>query len=162
EPEVRMIAEEDPVLVADRARAPLAFAGSVFVVMLCEQTLLNAGPLVIGGSESAALAGYAFNILLVARAPLVIFQGVSTSLLPPLTRLLARDKAAEGDDDGDGFRTSVRATLLGVAGFTAVVVLVLAAIGPLLMRFAFGDSFTYERLDLVLVGFGMGFYLSAT
>ena len=32
---------------------------------------------------------------------------------------------------------------------------------PKLMQIAFGDKFTYDRVDLVIVAVGMGFYLSA-
>jgi hypothetical protein len=35
------------------------------------------------------------------------------------------------------------------------------AAGPELMQIAFGDKFTYERTDLLLVTAGMGLYLSA-
>ena len=55
--------------------------------MLSEQTLLNAGPLLVRASEGAAAAGFIFNVLMIARAPLVLFQAVATSLLPHLTRL---------------------------------------------------------------------------
>ena len=65
--------------------------------MLAEQTFLNAGPLLVRateGSEGAALAGFAFNVLLLARAPLVLFQAVQTSILPHLTRLWVGREAA--------------------------------------------------------------------
>ena len=58
--------------------------------MLCEQTFLNAGPLLVKATEGAggaALAGFAFNVLLIARAPLQLFQAIQTSILPHLTRL---------------------------------------------------------------------------
>ena len=38
----------------------------------------------------ASAAGYIFNVLMVARAPLLLFQGIATSLLPHLTRLRSR------------------------------------------------------------------------
>jgi hypothetical protein len=47
------------------------FAAAVLVVMLCEQTFLNAGPLLVKATApvgGAALAGFAFNVLLIARA----------------------------------------------------------------------------------------------
>ena len=58
-----------------------------FLIMLSEQTFLNAGPLLIKASEGAAAAGFIFNVLMLARAPLLVFQGIATSLLPHLTRL---------------------------------------------------------------------------
>ena len=72
--------------------------------MLSEQTFLNAGPLLVKATAGAAAAGFIFNILMIARAPLQLFQAVSTSLLPHLTRL-----RAEGEDDD--FRASVTVTI---------------------------------------------------
>ena len=57
--------------------------------MLSEQTFLNAGPLLVNATAGAAAAGFIFNVLMIARAPLQLFQAVSTSLLPHLTRLRA-------------------------------------------------------------------------
>ena len=58
------------------------FVGSVFLIMFSEQVFLNAGPLVVGAVEGVAAAGYIFNVLMIARAPLQLFQAVSTSILP--------------------------------------------------------------------------------
>jgi O-antigen/teichoic acid export membrane protein len=135
-----------------------AFAAAVLVIMLSEQTLLNAGPLLLRATDGAAAAGFIFNVLLVARAPLVLFQGFSTSLLPHLTRLLAGGT----DGDTDAFRLSVRATVIAIAGFTAFVCAVLAIAGPDLMQLAFGDKFEYDRAGLEIVAVGMGLYLTAT
>ncbi|CAN5616769.1 hypothetical protein BH10ACT11_BH10ACT11_12050 [soil metagenome] len=133
------------------------FAAAVFVVMLSEQTMLNAGPLIVRGLVDASAAGFIFNVLMLARAPLLVFQGVATSLLPHLTRLRAR-----GADGDEAFRLSVAATLRAIACFTAFVAAVVALAGPKLMQIAFSDRFTYDRLGLLLVTAGMGMYLSAT
>jgi O-antigen/teichoic acid export membrane protein len=130
------------------------FAAAVFLIMLSEQTFLNAGPLLVKGSAGAAAAGFIFNILMIARAPLQLFQAVSTSLLPHLTRL-----HTEGNEKD--FRASVRVTILAIAGFAAVVGVAMLVAGPKLMQVAFGDKFTYERADLLIVTAGMGLYLSA-
>ena len=133
------------------------FAVAVLVIMLSEQTFLNAGPLLVEASEGArgaALAGFTFNVLLIARAPLQLFQAVQTSILPHLTRLRAAGET-------DPFRRSVNLTLVAIAGFAACVALVMLAIGPLVMDLVFGDKFDYERLGLVLVSIGMGLYLGA-
>jgi O-antigen/teichoic acid export membrane protein len=130
------------------------FAAAVFLIMLSEQTFLNAGPLLVNASAGAAAAGYIFNVLMVARAPLQLFQAVSTSLLPHLTRL-----GSQGQEPD--FRASVRVTILAIAGFASLVVLAMVIAGPHLMQIAFGKKHTYERLDLVIVSIGMGLYLSA-
>jgi O-antigen/teichoic acid export membrane protein len=131
-----------------------AFAAAVFLIMLSEQTFLNAGPLLVSASAGAAAAGFIFNILMIARAPLQLFQAVSTSLLPHLTRL-----GSQGEEDD--FRASVRVTITAIAGFAGLVAVAMAIAGPELMQIAFGDNFTYERVDLILVTAGMGLYLSA-
>lgn len=133
------------------------FAGAVLLIMVSEQTFLNAGPLLVWATEGAAgaaLAGFAFNVLLLARAPLVLFQAIQTSILPHLTRLRAGGET-------DPFRRSVNLTLLAIAGFSACVALAMLVAGPTLMRLLFGGDFDYERWGLVLVSLGMGLYLAA-
>jgi hypothetical protein len=134
------------------------FAGAVLLIMLSEQTFLNAGPLLVkvteGGARGAALAGFAFNVLLIARAPLQLFQAIQTSILPHLTRLRAGGEA-------DPFRRSVNVTLTAIAAFAGAVALVMLAVGPALMRVVFGGDGDYDRVGLVLVSLGMGLYLSA-
>jgi O-antigen/teichoic acid export membrane protein len=135
------------------------FAAAVLVIMICEQTIYNAGPLLIKATESpaaeaSALAGFAFNVLLIARAPLQLFQAVQTSILPHLTRLRAAGES-------DPFRRSVNLTLVAIGLFAGLVALAMAALGPAIMKLAFGGNFHYPRGGLVLVALGMGFYLCA-
>jgi O-antigen/teichoic acid export membrane protein len=133
------------------------FAVAVLLIMLSEQTFLNAGPLLVEASEGAqgaALAGFTFNVLLIARAPLQLFQAVQTSILPHLTRMRASGET-------DPFRRSVNLTLAAIAVFAGCVALVMAAVGPLVMDLLFGGDFDYERGGLVLVSLGMGLYLAA-
>ena len=134
------------------------FAVAVLVIMLAEQTFLNAGPLLVkateGGAEGAVLAGFTFNVLLIARAPLQLFQAVQTSILPHLTRLGARGET-------DPFKRSVNVTLTAIAGFAAVVAVGMAIAGPFAMDLVFGGDFDYDRLGLVLISVGMGLYLAA-
>jgi O-antigen/teichoic acid export membrane protein len=133
------------------------FAAAVLLIMLCEQTFLNAGPLLVkasGGVRGAALAGFAFNVLLIARAPLQLFQAIQTSILPHLTHLSAGGET-------DPFRRSVNLTLTAIAGFAASVALVMLVAGPFVMKVLFGSGTEYDRLGLVLVSLGMGLYLAA-
>src|SRR5439155_875153 len=133
------------------------FAAAVFLIMVSEQTLLNAGPLLVRASEGAAAAGFIFNVLMIARAPLVLFQSVATSLLPHLTRL----RSSADPDDADACALSIRITLRPIAAFAGVVAAVVLIAGPKLMQIAFGNQFAYDRLGLVIVSVGMGFYLSS-
>jgi O-antigen/teichoic acid export membrane protein len=134
------------------------FAAAVLLIMLAEQTFLNAGPLVIKATEpgatGAALAGFAFNVLLIARAPLQLFQSVQTSILPHLTKMRAEGAA-------DEFHRSVSITLKAIAGFAGITALTLLAIGPWAMDLLFGSDTDYGRVGLALIAIGMGLYLAA-
>jgi O-antigen/teichoic acid export membrane protein len=133
------------------------FAAAVLLIMFSEQAFLNAGPLIIRGLQGAAAAGFIFNVLMLARAPLQLFQAVSTSILPHLTSL----HASKADDSEHEFHRTVRMVLLGIAAFTALVVVVVLIGGPRLMQIAFSKKFTYDREGLLLVAVGMGLYLSS-
>jgi O-antigen/teichoic acid export membrane protein len=149
----------DPEAAAEREvtglREGTGFAVSVLAIMAAEQALLN-GPVVAtdATASDAALAGFVFNVLLITRAPLQLFQAIQTSLLPHLSGLAA----SEGSLD---FGRALRTTVLAIAGFSAVVALALLAVGPFAMHVLFGGGFDYERGGLVLVGLGMGFHLTA-
>ena len=132
------------------------FAAAVLLIMFSEQTFLNAGPLLISATSGAAAAGFIFNVLMVARAPLQLFQAVGTSLLPHLTGLHHSDE--KGSEDA--FRSSIRLVIRGIAAFTGAVALAVLAFGPELMHIAFGKKFDYDRLGLLIVTAGMGLYLS--
>ncbi len=126
-------------------------------MMLSEQILVSSGALFVRGALDADAAGRIFNILMVARAPLLLFQAVAASLLPHLTRLRTR-----GDATGeDAFRMSINNTLLIIIGFAAAVTVGVLAVGPQVMQIAFGDDHSYDRAGLAIVAVGMGFYLSA-
>jgi O-antigen/teichoic acid export membrane protein len=133
------------------------FAAAVLVIMFSEQAFLNAGPLIARGLEGAAAAGFIFNVLMLARAPLQLFQAVSTSILPHLTGLHTSKEPGSEDE----FHRSVRMVLIGIAGFTAVMALAILVAGPQLMQLAFSKKFTYDRAELLLVAAGTGLYLSS-
>ncbi|HEX4837538.1 MAG TPA: hypothetical protein VFV03_03305 [Solirubrobacteraceae bacterium] len=131
------------------------FAFAVSGVMLSEQTLLNAAVLTVDAtSVNHALAGIVFNVLLIARAPLQLFQAIQTSLLPHLTGL----EATEGHE---AFARAIRVTVLAIAAFAGFVALGLLAIGPPVMKALFGQSFYYDRFGLALIGLGMGMHLTS-
>jgi O-antigen/teichoic acid export membrane protein len=131
------------------------FALVVSGIMLAEQTLLNAAVLTVDAtSVNRALAGVVFNVLLIARAPLQLFQAIQTSLLPHLTGLEARN-------GHDAFAKAIRTTVLAIAGFALAVALGLLTIGPFVMRHLFGQPFAYNRFGLALIGVGMGLHLAS-
>ena len=131
------------------------FAVCVLLIMAAEQTLLNAGVLTVNAtSANAAAAGYVFNALLIARAPLQLFQAVQGSLLPHLAGL-------EATSGREQFTRAVRITVLAIAAFAGAVALGLLVLGPFVMGVLFDDAATYGRLGLAAVAVGMGAHLAA-
>ncbi len=136
-------------------RRGAGFAVAVFGVMVAEQTLLNAAVLTVSGtSDDPALAGIVFSVLLIARAPLQLFQAVQGSLLPHLAGLQATAGGAE-------FRRAIRVTVLASGGFGLAVALGLFAIGPEVVGPMFDIDRDLARGGLALVGLGMGLHLVA-
>jgi O-antigen/teichoic acid export membrane protein len=133
------------------------FAAAVLVIMFSEQAFLNAGPLIARSLQGAAAAGFIFNVLMIARAPLQLFQAVSTSILPHLTSL---HTSTEPDSERE-FHRSVRGVLLGIAAFASFTAIVVLIAGPQLMQIAFSKKFSYDRAGLLLVTLGMGLYLGS-
>jgi O-antigen/teichoic acid export membrane protein len=131
------------------------FAVAVVGIMLAEQTLMNAAVLIVNANSGRALAGFVFNVLLIVRAPLQLFQAIQTSILPHLAGLEARASASE-------FHHAIRVTILAIAAFAGAVALGLLAIGPSVMTAFLGDKgFHYGRVGLAVVGVGMGLHLAA-
>jgi O-antigen/teichoic acid export membrane protein len=136
-------------------RRGTGFAGWVSGIMLSEQTLLNAAVLTVAAtSPNKALVGVVFEVLLIARAPLQLFQAIQTSLLPHLTGL-------ETTAGHDAFARAIRVTVLAIGAFASAVALGLLAIGPFVMEHLFGQHYSYGRIGLALVGVGMGLHLAS-
>jgi O-antigen/teichoic acid export membrane protein len=134
------------------------FAISVSGIQLAEQTLLNAAVLTVAatasGADAAALPGIVFNVMLITRAPLQLFQAIQTSLLPHLAGLeVTQGRAA--------FARAIRVTVLAIAAFAIAVAIGLLAIGPFVLHHVFHNTLHYQRLGLALIGLGMGLHLSA-
>ena len=138
----------------------LGFAGAVLVIMVSEQAILNSGVLIVKvdtGSDS--LAALIFAVLMIARAPLQLFQAVSTTLLPHLTRLIVteQDDALAGD-----FGRSVRLTAAACLAFRRAHRRRRADRRPGRNAAAVRPGFDYDRGGLAMVAAGMGLYLAAT
>jgi O-antigen/teichoic acid export membrane protein len=132
------------------------FAVWVSGIMLSEQTLLNAAVLTVDAtSPDRALAGIVFNVLLIARAPLQLFQAIQTSLLPHLTGL-------EATAGHEAFARAIRTTVLAILAFAGIVALGLLIVGPFALRHVFfGQNFHYKGTGLALIGIGMGLHLTS-
>ena len=135
------------------------FAFAVSGIMLSEQALLNGGVLTVDlTSPNHALAGIVFNLFLIARAPLQLFQAIQTSLLPHLAGL-------EATKGREAFSRAIRLTVRAIGAFTAAVTIGLLAIGPFVMSHVFGQTASagahYDRFGLALIGVGMGLHLTS-
>jgi O-antigen/teichoic acid export membrane protein len=131
------------------------FAVAVVGIMLAEQTLMNAAVLIVNQNSGRALAGFVFNVLLIVRAPLQLFQAIQTSILPHLAGLEARESAAD-------FHRAIRVTVLAISGFAGAVAIGLLAVGPFVMTALLGNKgFHYGRVGLAVVAVGMGLHLAA-
>ncbi|MGH2840071.1 MAG: hypothetical protein ACRDKY_04510, partial [Solirubrobacteraceae bacterium] len=131
------------------------FATAVFAVMVAEQTLINGAVLTVEATSSdAILAGVVFSVLLLARAPLQLFQAIQGSLLPHLAGLEAT--AGRGE-----FQHAIRVTVVAIAAFAAVVSIGLLVVGPPVVRALFDIRRELSGPGLALVGLGMGFHLIA-
>jgi O-antigen/teichoic acid export membrane protein len=131
------------------------FAVAVVGIMLAEQTLMNASVLIVNHTSGRALAGFVFNVLLIVRAPLQLFQAIQTSILPHLAGLEARESS-------DEFHRAIRLTVYAIAGFAGAVALGLLLIGPFVMTALLGNKgFHYGRIGLAVVAIGMGLHLVA-
>lgn len=153
-----------PVAAAEKApegdfsmKEGSGFAAAVLVIMFSEQAFLNAGPLIARGLQGAEAAGFIFNVLMLARAPLQLFQAVSTSILPHLTSL---HTSTEPDSERE-FHRSVRGVLLGIAAFAGFTAFIVLLAGPQLMQIAFSKEYEYDRIGLLFITLGMGLYLGA-
>jgi O-antigen/teichoic acid export membrane protein len=139
-------------------RRGAGFAVAVVGIMFAEQTLLNGGVLVVAANSGRAaltsgLTGFVFNVMLIVRAPLQLFQAIQTSILPHLAGMEARENRQE-------FHRAIRTTVLVIAAFAGAVALGLLAIGPQVMTALLGNKgFHYGRIGLAVVGLGMGLHL---
>jgi O-antigen/teichoic acid export membrane protein len=131
------------------------FAVSVLAVMLAEQTLVNGAVLTVDAvATDAALAGVVFSVLLIARAPLQLFQAIQGTLLPHLASLQATAGGAE-------FARAIRVTLTAIAGFGLALALSLFAFGPFALGVLFDVEYDYGRVGLALLALGVGCHLAA-
>ena len=162
-----------PVLVGRRVLAPLvrrgegspfhvgaavAFAWPAAVIAVADQVLVNGGPLLVmlgGGANVGTIAGLVFAATMLVRIPVFVFQGIATSMLPNLTRLHATAERAL-------FRRAVLRAAGGLAGVAAVIAVTAAAIGPEALQAVYGSDYTAGRLELALLGIGVGCYLATS
>ena len=124
-------------------------------MMLAEQTLVNGAVLSVDAiATDAALAGVVFSVLLIARAPLQLFQAIQGTLLPHLAPLQATAGRAEfrGDPDHAARDRGVRASRSRWG---------CSSIGPFALGVLFDVDYDYGRGGLAILALGVGCHLAA-
>jgi O-antigen/teichoic acid export membrane protein len=122
---------------------------------LASQFVINAPPVaanLLAGPEEQARAGIFISVLVLTRVPLFLFAAIQASFLPGMAAL-----AAAGDRAGF-LRRLARITgvvaALGVAGL-----LVIAAVGPWLVRLVYGAEYVTTRGDLWPLAAASGLFM---
>jgi O-antigen/teichoic acid export membrane protein len=134
------------------------FAAPLLLLAAADQVLVSGGPLLVvlaGGADAHTAAGTVFAATMLVRAPVFLFQGFAAALLPSLTTFQAIG-------DGHAFRRAVGRTTTILAAFGGVLTLGVLAVGPEAMRLLYGDGFAAGRIDLALLGIGVGCYLATS
>lgn len=98
---------------------------------------------VLAAEDEQALAGQFQAGLIITRVPLFFFQAVQAALLPKLSKLAASNRI-------DDFRAGLRRLVLVILAIGAAATAGAFAIGPLVLRLAFGSDF--DKLSNVDLG----------
>ncbi|MBW3614317.1 MAG: polysaccharide biosynthesis protein [Actinobacteria bacterium] len=121
--------------------------GWLLLGAVLSQGFVNASvPLVkvLAAEGEEAIAGQFQAGLIITRVPLFLFQAVQASLLPKLAGLAAAGMAAD-------FRTGLRRLVIVVVAIGVAATVGAFAIGPLVLRLAFGSGF--DKLGNADLGF---------
>jgi len=119
--------------------------GWLLIASLGEAFMLNVGPValeIVGDDLGEEAPGIFLNGLIISRVPLFFFQAVKAALLPNLARMA-------GENDLTGFRDIQLRLVTAVVSVAAVSIVIMAAIGPWLVKSLFGDEI--GSLDMALL-----------
>jgi O-antigen/teichoic acid export membrane protein len=136
-------------------RDAASFAAPAVVIAGADQLLVNGGPVLVAvsGGGAGKAAGVVFAATMLVRAPVYVFQGLASAILPNLTRLHARDDSAS-------FVDAVHRATAVLVGAGAVIVASVAIAGPAAMAL-YGSDYRASRSALVLLAVGVACYLAA-
>lgn len=130
--------------------------GWTLVAVLASQSLANGGTFAVKALSEPhdPAAGVFLTALVVARIPLFLYSALQASLLPGIAGMIARGDAL-------GVRHLLRRVtlILGLLGGVATVLL--TAVGPLLLRVVFGETFVISRWTLGLLSLACTVYMLA-
>jgi O-antigen/teichoic acid export membrane protein len=119
--------------------------------------LVNAGPIAVellGTAREEKAAGHFLSGLVIARAPLFLFQAVQASLLPRLTQLAEERRT-------DELRSSLARLTALVSSIAVVGTLGAFAVGPAAVSMLFGDEFELGHRTMAMLALGSGAYMVA-
>ncbi len=120
---------------AGREQGTAAALATFIVANASSQTILAAGPLVVGGlGAPAAEVSVFFQTFLLVRAPLTLAYNLISRVLPPFTRMV--EKGDLGSLHRWAIRTAVLGAALAAAGYAAG-----HALGPALVELFLGEEF---------------------
>lgn len=124
---------------------------------LSMQLLLNSAVVVAGAvatGAQAALAGVLLAVVVVARAPVFVFQSLQGAYVGAVARLAhARD----------GGLVRLLGRLAALVGATAAATLAVGALaGPALLRALFGEGYDVDRTTAAVAALGVACYLVAS
>lgn len=132
--------------------------GGLVVAMLCMQGLLNSGIVVAalaGRGADAVVAGHVLAAITLARLPVFVLQSAQAAYVARIAALQRRQD-----------RRAVRRILVwlatAVGGVAIATISVAAAVGPFIVRLAFGADYELTRSATTLVALGVGAYLVAS
>lgn len=129
--------------------------GYLLAGSLLSQVLINAGPLavkVLATAEEQERASQFLAALVVARVPLFLFQAIQASLLPRLAALAGEGRHVE-------LRAGLRRLVVLVGSLGAVATVAAFAVGPSVVRVAFGPGFALGGRDLAFLAASSGAYM---
>jgi O-antigen/teichoic acid export membrane protein len=124
---------------------------------VASQALANAGPVAVQllkTSRDVSTAGNLVNALTIARIPLFLFAAVQAVFLPALARHVALGARSR-------FVPALRMTLALTGGIGALGLAATLAIGPELVRWVFGPTFTIGRMDITLLALSAVIFMLA-
>lgn len=119
--------------------------GWLLAATVCSGALLNAGPLtagVLATPDQADLITRFGRGVLLARAPLFLFQAVQASLLPKLTGMVSVG-------DWAGYRSQLRSVLSMVAGVAALGTVGAYLLGPWVLATVYGGKLPARTMALL-------------
>ncbi len=131
--------------------------GYLLAASVLAQLLVNSGVIavqVLADESETKLAGRFLNGLIVARIPLFMFQAVQAALLPKLARLA-------GAGLHEDFRAGLKRLLLVVAAIGVAGTVGAYAIGPFVVKAAFGAEFELSHTDFAYLAAASAAYMMA-